>query len=85
MTLRGEFETGDEAKRRGLPAAGRTQKRHEAALFDLDADIVDCHNIAAAYFADEDLAEVIQYEEQSRLLNWFLQVGLYLGLPVTQF
>src|SRR5215212_9897376 len=47
-TLRGLFETGDHAQRRGLAAPARAEQREELALVDVEREVVDRHELSEA-------------------------------------
>src|SRR5262249_37237230 len=43
-----KIEAGDHPQQRGLPATGRPEKGEELCSIDVDADVVDCGEIAEA-------------------------------------
>ena len=47
-----------------LPQPDGPSSVTKLALFDVDVHVVDRDDVAATRFADEDFAEVVQYEEQ---------------------
>jgi hypothetical protein len=51
-----EFEAGDQAEGRGLPATGGTQEGEELAVLDLEIDVVDGDDVLTEPLGDPPIA-----------------------------